>query len=129
MNILDENIIKTQRQLLKSWRIRFRQIGFDTSQQGIQDEQIITFLHQLRQPTFFTRDLGFYNRQLCHQGYCLVCLAVEKSEVAFFVRRVLRHSTLNTQAKRLGAVVRVSRQGLFVWRLRTMQETFLAWSD
>jgi hypothetical protein len=59
MNILDENIITSQRQRLRSCRIPVRQIGHDIARKGLQDEEILPFLHQLRQPTFFTRDLGF----------------------------------------------------------------------
>jgi hypothetical protein len=44
MNILDENINESQRQLLRSWRIRVRQIGVDSSRKGIQDDEIIPFL-------------------------------------------------------------------------------------
>ena len=65
MNILDENIIASQRQRLRSWRIRVRQIGVDIARKGLQDEEIIPFLHHLRRPTFFTRDRGFYRREIC----------------------------------------------------------------
>jgi hypothetical protein len=32
-----ENIIASQRQLLRSWRIRVRQIGYDMAQKGISE--------------------------------------------------------------------------------------------
>jgi hypothetical protein len=82
-----------------------------------------------RHATFFTRDLDFYNRALCHSQYCLICLAVGQYEAAAFVRRLLRHSEFKTQAKRMGAVVRVSSAGLQVWRLHVEQEIFLEWSS
>jgi len=82
VNILDENIIKSQRQLLKSWRIRIRQIGYEVGRRGIKDDEIIPLLLELRRATFFTRDLGFNERSLCHKRYCLVCMAVEKHEAA-----------------------------------------------
>lgn len=129
MNILDENIPASQRQLLRSWRIRVRQIGYDIGRKGMQDDEIIPFLHQQRRPTFFTRDLGFYERSLCHSGYCLVSLAVEKNEAAFFVRRVLRHPEFDTQAKRMGTVIRVSATGLRVWRLHAEEESLLEWGE
>lgn len=129
MNILDENIIASQRQLLRSWRIRVRQIGYDMAQKGISDEQIILFLLQRRRPTFFTRDLGFFERRLCHRRYCLVCLAIEKQEVATFVRRVLNHGELDTQAKRRGTIIRVSHQGLRIWRLNADEEQSLDWES
>ena len=39
MNILDENIIKSQRQRLRSWRIPVQQIGHDIARKGLQDEE------------------------------------------------------------------------------------------
>jgi hypothetical protein len=53
MNLLDENILASQRELLRSWRIAIRQIGIDF--------QIISLLRQHPRTTFFTRDLGFYD--------------------------------------------------------------------
>ena len=128
MHILDENIIASQRQLLRSWRIRVRQVGYDIAQQGISDEQIIPFLLRRRHPMFFTRDLGFFKHHLGHRRYSLVCLAIEKQEVATFVRRVLSHDALDTQAKRMGTVIRVSHQGLQVWRLNADKEFSLDWT-
>lgn len=99
MNILDENIPESQRQLLRIWKIRSQQVGHEIGRQGMKDEEIIPFLHTLRQATFFTRDLGFYNRSLCHLNYCLVVLDVGQYEVASFIRRILKHERFNTKAK------------------------------
>ena len=107
MNILDENIIENQRQLLRRWRIAVRHLGYDVGRQGMQDEEIIPFLHPLRRPTFFTRDLDFYASRLCHRRYCLEC---------------------NTVAKRMGAVIRVSHVGLSIWRLHAAQERHVEWA-
>ena len=60
MIILDENIPESQRQLLRSWRIKVHQIGHEVGSQGMKDVEIIRLLHKLRYVTFFTRDLGFY---------------------------------------------------------------------
>ncbi|MGH7201081.1 MAG: DUF5615 family PIN-like protein [Planctomycetaceae bacterium] len=129
MNLLDENILASQRQLLKNWRIRVRQIGYDIGQKGMQDDVIITFLHELARPTLFTRDLGFYQRDRSHQRYCLICLAVEKHETASFSRRVLRHPEFDTRAKRMGAVIRVSHKNLRIWRLNAEQEATIDWVE
>ena len=109
MNILDENIPRTQAVLLESWRIHFKQIGVDIDRSGMTDEDVIPLLLQKNLPTFFTRDKGFYDNRLCHAAYCLVVLAVGKNESASFVRRFLRHAEFNTRAKRMGRVIRVSR--------------------
>ncbi len=96
MNILDENIPESQRQLLRSKHVQVRQIGVDISRKGIKDDEIIPLLLTRRHPTFFTRDLGFYVCRFCHARYCLVCLDVGCYDVAAFVRRILRHSQLAT---------------------------------
>jgi len=57
MNILDENILDSQKYYLKNWRIHVRQIGYGIGHQGIKDEEIISLLHQLGSVTFFTRDM------------------------------------------------------------------------
>ena len=127
MNILDENIIDSQRQRLRHWRIAVRHMGYDVGRQGMKDQEIIALLHRLRRPTFFTRDEDFYVRHLCHARYCLVYLAVAKNEVASFVRRLLRHREFDTVAKRMGTVVRVSQVDLSVWHLHAEQAIHVAW--
>ena len=128
MNILDENISKSQRQLLESWRISIKQIGVNTGHSGMKDEQIISFLQRLRRPTFFARDDGFFKPQLCHIRYGLIYLNVEKSEAAIFIRRLLKHAEFSTQAKRMGNVVRVSHAGLACWRLHSSEEMHFKWA-
>lgn len=127
MNILDENISKSQRQLLESWRVSIKQVGISVGYSGMKDGEIISLLHQVRRPTFFTRDDGFFKPQLCHQRYCLVYLDVEKNEAAFFVRRLLKYSEFSTQANRMGNVIRVSQAGLACWRLHVRDEIHYQW--
>jgi hypothetical protein len=127
MNVLDENIREDQRGLLQRWGIPVHQIGVDADRKGMQDEEIIPFLHTLRDATFFTRDLGFSDRKLCHPQYCLVCLVVGKDEVAVFIRRILRQPEVDTKAKRMGVVMRVSRAGIAIWRRNVTKETYIHW--
>jgi len=127
MIVLDENILESQREILHRRRIRARQIGVDITEKGLDDEAILSLLVHLRRPTFFTRDLGFFERGVCHRRYCVVCLAVHRNEVAVFVRRVLRHPRLDTTAKRLGTVLRASSAGLRHWKLDASEEEALVW--
>ena len=129
MNILDENFPDKQRQLLQGWRISIRHIGHDIGREGMQDSEIITMLHQLRQPTLFTLDADFYRRELGHAKYCLIYLMVQQSESANFVRRVLRHTAFNTEAKRMGNVIRASHDGLTVWGLHNEKIISFMWSQ
>jgi hypothetical protein len=128
VNVLDEHVPAEQRELLKSWRIAVRQIGRDLGRPGMQDDQIIVLLRRLRLPTFFTLDSDFYQRGLCHERYCLVSMDVRDDEAASFVRRLLRHSPLDTQAKRMGTVMRISPKGIRVWRPRAEKEDRLEWT-
>jgi hypothetical protein len=128
VNILDENIIEDQRTLLLGWRLPARQIGQDIGHQGMKDiEQIIPLLQQLSRPTFFTRDIGFFNPQLCHAKYCLVSLTVSQYEVARFIRRFPRHSASSTWARRSGCVVKIGHMGIWQWRLKRKTKEFFEW--
>jgi hypothetical protein len=58
--VLDENILDGQRLLLESWRIAVRRIGVDIGRKGLKDEEIVVLLRRQRNPTFVTRDAGFF---------------------------------------------------------------------
>ena len=127
MNVLDENIIESQIQLLRSWRIKAHRIGHEIGSMGMKDEAILPLLHQLRSATFFTRDLGFYENTFCHLNYCIVSLTVGQNEVASFIRRFLKHPAFNTQSKRKGKVIRVTHIGMRIWELHAEKEGELEW--
>ena len=127
MIVLDENFPESQRQLLRGWRISLRQIGYEVGRKGMQDDEIIPFLLQRRRTTFFTLDMGFYQRRRCHARYCLVSVDVGQYEAAAFVRRLLRHRQFDTEAKRLATVMRLSQRGLAVWRLHAEAEAHFDW--
>lgn len=128
MNVLDENVPDTERDLLTSWRVRVRHIGRDVSRPGVQDDAIIPFLLTLTRPTLFTRDRGFFNRTLCHASYGIVVLNVEELEIAHFVRRLLRHPSFNTEAKRMGKVALVGHSAIRYWQLRAADEQLVGWA-
>jgi len=127
VNVLDENIREDQRQRLRRWRIRIRQVGEDVAQKGIQDESLIRLLQSLPRPTLFTRDQGLYDRRFVNRGYCIVCLGVGERRVAVYTRRFLKHPLFNTQRKRLGGVVLAQANGLRFWHAGTTQEQHAIW--
>ena len=128
MNILDEDIGLSQRQQLTAWKIHFRQIGVEIGTSGMKDdEEIIPLLHQLKHPTLFTRDHGFYRPVLRHQGYCLVVLDVEVDETAAYIRRILRYPEFRTQAQRMGKVLRVRSSGVSYWQLNLRRPRTFSW--
>ncbi|HFE65712.1 MAG TPA: hypothetical protein ENJ93_00495 [Chloroflexi bacterium] len=128
MIILDENFPDSQRQLLKSWRISFKQIAFELGREGLKDDGIIPLLHQLKNPTFFTLDSDFFKPKLRHGQYCLVYLDVGQYESASFIRRTLKHPDFNTKAKRMGNIIRVSHKGLAVWKIHAANKKQYIWS-
>jgi hypothetical protein len=128
MILLDENIPEDQVQFLRKWRIHVRQIGQDVGKQGMKDEEhILPLLHKLDRPTFFTRDVDFFNPDHCHDRYCLVCVDVGQKVAARFIKRLLRHRSLNSKAKRMGAVIRVTATGLLIWRRNMDEPESLPW--
>ena len=129
MIVLDENILEDQRQLLLNWHVPIRQIGYEVGRKGMKDDEIIPFLIGLRRPTFFTLDMGFCKRSLCHARYGLVCLAVRDREAAAFVRRLLRHPEFDTEVKRMGTIIRASYAKLSIWRLHAEDEALFSWID
>jgi len=129
VNILDENILESQRQLLLDWRVPVRQIGYDIGRKGLKDKEVITFLLQLKRVTFFTLDSDFYKRILCHAKYGLAHLDVRKHEVAVFVRRFLRHPEFDSVAKRMGKAARVSSAGMTAWYVHAEKEVSFNWGE
>jgi len=125
--ILDENILDRQRLLLEGWKIPARQVGFDLGRKGLKDEEIVVLLRRLRQPTFFTRDRGFYAVELRHRSYAIVVAAVGQSELAAFARRLLKHPKFDTFAKRVGRIIRIAPRGIALWQMRSQQEVFESW--
>jgi hypothetical protein len=126
MNLLDENVRVDQQNQLLRLGVRVRQVGHDIGRPGMQDREILRLLHSLTRTTFFTLDNDFADPRLCHPAYCIVYLYVHPGATAEYVRRVLRHPRLNTQAKRMGAYVRASDTGLRVWR-RNEDERVFPW--
>ncbi len=126
MLVLDENLPEGQRLWLRNWRVHFRVVGVEVAASGTRDENLIPVLHRLPQPTFFTLDRDFFRPGLPHAGYCLVWLDVRGKHAADFIRRFLKHPQFDTQAKRLGAVVRV-QGGLQLWRVGSHQENTAPW--
>ena len=128
MNILDENIIASQRAQLRKWRIRFNHIGTEIGRRGMKDlTEIVPLLHSLRRSTFFTHDLGFFDPLLCHKGYSLVCLDIKANESAIYIRRFLRHRGFRAEKQRLGKVILARQRNLSFWEIGNQELQRLGW--
>jgi hypothetical protein len=128
MIVLDENMHAGRRRQLHAWHIPARQIGYDVGRAGMDDDEIITLLPHLPRPTFFSLDHDYYTPKWRHARYCLVYIVIEEPQAAYYVRRVLRHPALSTNAKRMGLVIRASPDQITVWRLHSENEEEIAWN-
>jgi hypothetical protein len=129
LNLLDENFPADQAAQLHEWRVPCRQIGQAVARLGTQDADIITQLHALRRVTLFTLDEDFHKRRLCHPAYCLVWLDLQADDVAFAVRRFLRHPRFDSAAKRMGLVVRLSEAGIYFWQRNLPAKQRVGWNQ
>jgi hypothetical protein len=127
MLVLDENVPAGQRRFLEARRLRVQQISVELGRVGMTDQDVIPLLHGLHSVTFFTLDVDYYRRDLCHNRYCLVYLDVASELMASTVRRFLRHPSFRTWALRRGKVIRVSPSGMHVWRVKGKRLEHVAW--
>src|SRR2546426_1003385 len=117
----------TKNDLLRKWRVKSRRIGRELARLGIQDPDIIPLLHQLKRPTFFTHDEGYFRLARVHRNYCLVWLDLFDGDAAVFIRRFLRHPAFRTHAQRMGKVVRLHRDGVHYWQAGKPQRVAVKW--
>lgn len=128
MFLLDENILEEQRVKLFRWHFPFKQIGFDMGFKGMDDrEDILPLLHHLPKPTFFTLDLGFYNKKFCHYRHCVVVFRINRYEAADYIRRFLQHPNFDTHKKRMGWVIEVHKTVIKGIRVGRTDEFKFAW--
>ena len=128
MIVLDHNVAEAQSQLLRDWRIHFKQIGVEAGRPEWEDfQEILRYLHRQKQATFFTHDFDFFQPQLLHADYALIVIAAPIKETAAFIKRFLRHPEFNTKAKRCGKVIRLSPRFISWWEIGAEQQQNLLW--
>ncbi|MEO6843552.1 MAG: DUF5615 family PIN-like protein [Ginsengibacter sp.] len=119
MYLLDENITRDQRELLERWHFQAKQVGVDFGVKGIKDEQIVTLLQQTNGILFITRDSDFFKKEYCHSKYCIVFLDLGKYEVAYFIRKFLKHPLFNSSRKRMGKVIKINQTFIQYYNLKS----------
>jgi hypothetical protein len=98
--------------------------------QVIKDERVPDLLRELNQPTFITIDQGFWNGQLAHSKYCILCFPLkneQQNELPFLLRRLFRLSEFRTKSARMGKVARVSAASIEYWRVGDKRLRHLEW--
>jgi len=96
----------------------------------IKDERVPELLRRLRQPTFVTIDLGFWNRGLRDGKFCILCFALrndEQDQLPDLLRRLLRLPEFSTKSSRMGKVARVSTSEIQFWQLGEERLSRVMW--
>ena len=84
----------------------------------ILDDRVPEILRTLKTPAFVTIDHGFWNRRLCHPGYCILYFDLAKDEqqqLPELLRRLFRLPEFRTRAVRMGKVARVRQEAVTYW--------------
>jgi hypothetical protein len=98
----------------------------------IKDDRVPGLLRQLRQPTFVTIDMGFWNRGLRDARYCILCFPLRNEkqyELPGLLRRLLRLPEFRTKAARMGKVAQVSPTHVEYWQLGDERLQRLIWPE
>lgn len=99
----------------------------------IKDDAISKLLQQERYPTFVTiNERDFWRKIQPNNRYCIVCFTLPDSrvhEISNSLRELLQHQDLNTRAKRMGKVIRVTEQAVTYYMVgnKEIQTVSLDW--
>lgn len=96
----------------------------------IKDERVPTLLRQLRQPTFVTIDLGFWDKGLRDDRYCILCFPLtneEQYKLPNLLRPLLKLPEFHTKSARMGKVARISVTQVQYWQLGYEQLVISVW--
>ena len=96
----------------------------------IKDDRIPLLLHELKQPTFVTIDVGFWNRNLLDPNYCILYFALQdqqQSQLPDMLRRLLRIIKFKTKDIRMGKIAKVSTRSIEYWQWNTPERHHLLW--
>jgi hypothetical protein len=126
--VLDENILEGRRLLLEASRLSPRQIGVDVGRKGMKDDEIRRVSAPAAKHHIFHARRWFLSASVAPSALLRGLMNVGQNEIAMFVRRLLRHTHFDAQAKRMGGVIRVSHAGLALWRLRSQAEIHDVWT-
>ena len=128
--ILDEQIFDTEVLIPLTQWITAQRLRDLRPDQVIKDERVPMILRELRQPTFITIDMGFWNARLRDGRYCILCFPLRSDEqraIPGLLRHLLRMSGFGTKAARMGKVARVSQSHIDYWQLGDEQPHRLSW--
>lgn len=91
----------------------------------IKDDGIAELLRQQNQPTFITiNEKDFWREIAIDSQYCVVCFTLRDGlsrEIGQSLRTLLQLQEFNTKAKRMGKVIRVTKEQISYYTFRRRQ--------
>ena len=96
----------------------------------IKDDRIPLLLHELKQPTFVTIDVGFWNKNLLVPNYCILYFALQdqqQSQLPDMLRQLFRIKKFKTKDIRMGKIAKVSTRSIEYWQCNTPERHHLLW--
>jgi len=124
-HVLDEQVEERLYQELRL-RMSIDKVGDGFGRAGWKDDRICTELHKSGK-TFHTQDSDYYRPNLRHSTYCLVYYDVPKTRFVEFVRRFLRHASFKTHRNRMGKVIKVTVERIYVWAINSENVEEVEW--
>ncbi len=97
----------------------------------IKDDRVPLLLREVRQPSFVTIDMGFWDRDLRDLRYCILCLPLrndEQHKLPERLHRLFQLSEFHTKAARMGKVARVGPEHIDYWVVGDERIHRLGWT-
>lgn len=97
----------------------------------IKDERVPLLLREVRQPSFVTIDMGFWDRDLRDSKYCILCFQLSNAEqhkLPELLQRLFRLPQFHTKAARMGKVVRITPTRIDYWAVGDERMHRLTWA-
>ena len=94
------------------------------------DERVPAILRTLKQPTFITIDVHFWDRRLRHPDYAILYFVLrddEQDQLPGLLRTLFRRVEFRTRSRRMGKVSRVSHTHIDWWQFQTGAMQRVAW--
>ncbi len=96
----------------------------------IKDDRIPLLLHELKQPTFVTIDVGFWNKNLHDPNYCILYFAFQdkqQSQLPDMLRRLFRINEFKSKSIRMGKIAKISTESIEYWQWNYPEKYRLLW--
>ncbi|MBN1993560.1 MAG: hypothetical protein JW953_12745 [Anaerolineae bacterium] len=121
MIVLDEQLLgrHIETKIAKWYRGEVRFITDLRPDTVIKDDAIPELLRQQKQPTFVTiNEKDFWRKVTINDQYCVVCFAISDAragEIPQSLRSLFRRPEFKTKAKRMGKVIRVTKEEIIYY--------------